>query len=256
MQLLPQHLWKNLKNFLLYNYYTSIGKYKYPNSILPKNYYRRIIEIDKILKTQELITIRRSKKKENEIFNDCGILRDDVIIDKDIPGLSMNLLGSKYKINYIKYVPKIKTKATEEWNGIEAVYISEFFKCYSVLDEYSAIFFNVSDLHNVNIPYNKKKDDSVIQILRKLSLKYEISENGQIKSEGKALVEHVPIYLNYWHLELKLLDFNGNQISKASNQFNKHIVSFMLLQYLKVKAVSNPRIVIPSISKIDYKKNS
>src|ERR1035437_2282444 len=130
-----QHLWKGLKNFFLLNYCRATKKFDYPNCILPKSKYQCLLNIDHILNKQDLYILRRSNKLEEETFNDLGILRDDTINDKELPGLSMNLLGGFFKIDYIKYVPKMGTKAVQVWKG-EKVYLYEFVNDYDIRNIY------------------------------------------------------------------------------------------------------------------------
>jgi len=71
-----------------------------------------LLDIDYLIDKQDLFILRRSSKTTEDTFNDLGILRDDIINTKEIPGLSMNLLGAYFKIEHIKYVPKIGTKCS------------------------------------------------------------------------------------------------------------------------------------------------
>ena len=81
------------------------GRLKYPLSILPKSQYIQRINIDKLYRDISLIIVRRSDKPKEEVFNKFGIMREDVITRGDIPGMSMNLLGGKFKYEHIRFNP-------------------------------------------------------------------------------------------------------------------------------------------------------
>ena len=251
MPLQFQLLWKDLKNFLICKFRLFTKGSFYPNSILPKLRYRRYINIDELIEKQQMVILRRSDKPVAETFNDLGILREDALVAKDLPGFSMNLLGANFKTPFIKYVPIINTKATERWNGIDKIYLADYINLYKIKEVWSPIFFKGSDMHNLEIPYTKSEDKSILKVLKKLHLKYEVSDST-INSSGKAIIKHVPTNLNYWHLELHLTNFNGDIIKKVSNQFDKDISGYLISHVLSVKGSQELNVAIDIIPKSFY----
>jgi hypothetical protein len=248
-------LWlRGFKNYLLYKFFFHIKGYTYyPSSILPKIKYCTKIDIDALLRHQELYILRRSNKTRSETFNELGILREDAILGKEIPGLSMNLLGAKFKAGFIKYVPHVKTRAVVNWDGSKTIYLSDFIGLYSTIEIYSPIFFRGSDIHNISIPYVKKENKELTRILGKLKLKYRLS-NGDVKATGRAVLEHVPTNLNYWHVEQCLLNFNDIAIPTLKNGFDKDISGYFIAHVLSVKALPDIDVQPTPLAKSSYER--
>jgi hypothetical protein len=77
---------------------------------------------------------------------------------------------------------------------------------------------------------------------------------GEIKASGKATIEHAPTNLNYWHVELSLLDFNSTPVKKIKNQFHKSLSGHILSHILSVKASSVLQEEPTPINKIFYSR--
>jgi len=255
MQQQPQTLWKDLKNFFLCKYLRCTGKLSYPHSILPKPKYKSIINIDDLQSHQELVVLRRSSKSKEESFNSIGNLRSDIIDEKEIAGLSMNLMGTFLKEEHIVFSPKMRTKAVERWPGLVKVYLSEFKSLYNILSTVSPIYYRVSDLHNITIPYKKQYDTEIEKVLKKLKLKFD-TDNLEFKANGQIQIEHAPTYLNYWHVELCLLDFNTNPVRKIKNQFHTSLASYVLSDILSVNGHSSLKEPVKPIHSCFYKLNN
>jgi len=207
------NLLKGLQNTLLCKYYQLRGKYNYPLSILPKKSYRHIIDIDNLLTEGDFFLVRRSDKSVNETFNELNILREDAILVKDVPGMSLNLLGGEFKSEHIMYSPK--DNGSKRWKGERVYFFIDFKKSYVILSNPVHIYFPVKKLHGKTFPYYRGKDDHTKKIISALNLKPE--QNGKYKFTGSSRITHDPTNLNYWHIELELKDDNGDRIKNASS---------------------------------------
>lgn len=245
-----QNLWKDLKNFLVCKYYRFQGTLSYPHSIIPKPLFRERINFGELLSRQIVYILRRSDKLKGETFNELGYLREDIIFRKDVPNMSMNLMGTFFKEQYLRFVPEMGTKATENWDGKSKVYLSEFINKYKTITNCSAIYFEAADLHNIDIPYSKPHDKEAEKLFK--TLKHQIVDNIII-ANSKTVLEHSPTYLNYWHIELSLLDFNSDPVKKIKNNFHKDSAGYFLLHVLSIKALPNLKSPLTPIKKSFYK---
>lgn len=211
---------------------------KYPSHILPKNKYEHLIDIDKLNRTQIIYVLRRSSKDFLDSFNVVGdtvILREDVIDKSEIPNMSLNLAGGKFKDNDLKYIPKINTRATEKWNGSEKIYLSEYLNCYKIADKFCPIYFDVSKIHKKEIPYQQGKTKDLRKLLKEMG-EDPIEINDKYQFSAIIEVSHEPINLNYWHVELKIKDFKKHEISSTKSAWVKELCEQTLKNILAVNA--------------------
>lgn len=254
MQQLLQTWWKDLKNFFHCKYLRLQGKLTYPHSILPKTNYKSLIDIDELHSHQELVVLRRSSKSKEDSFNSVGVLRNDIINERDIAGLSMNLMGSFFKEQYIKFAPTNNTKAVEKWPGLTKVHLSDFLTLYKTLPVVSPIYYSVSDLHNISIPYIKPNTKDIKDLLNNMNAKFEISGSNLVAS-GKILVTHEPTYLNYWHVELHLINLNSDPVERVKNNTHKVLANYIFEHILSVKGSYSYSKPVTAINSSFYKLN-
>lgn len=246
-----QTLWKVFKDILICNYYRLIRKRTYPRYILPKINYQPLIDIDALLNKQDLILLRRSDLPTKDVFNELGYLRDAIISIKDIPDLSMNLMGAFFKITNIRYIP-ISAKATTIWPGGIRVFLSDFLEDYKIIETCSPIFINAKDLHNIEIPFIKPFNKDSENLFKSLNYKHEIV-GSEIRSKGKSIIKHSPTYLNYWHVEIGLWDPNDSSINRGkSKKISEALSKFIIEHILSVKATPVINISLQKIPKSYY----
>lgn len=54
-------------------------------------------------------------------------------------------------------------------------------------------------------------------------------------------IKHVPVNLNYWHVELKVFDVLGNEVTRrVTNKWAKSSTKYILEHYLSVPLLEVP----------------
>jgi hypothetical protein len=247
-----QRLSKGLKNFLLFKY-SQLGKYQYPVSILPKAKYKKEINLDLLIADQDLYVLRRSDKTAKETFTESGFLYEDVLLQTNVPNMSMNILGRLFKAKYIKFRPLLKTNGGKDWDGNYSPKFSDLKNDFEKLKIYSPIFFKGADLNNIEIPCSREINNDSKNLMKQLKIKPD-EEDGNFILKGQAKLKHSPINLNYWHIELVITDYKKvpKKIMDISNTWNFDATYFLLTHILTIKALKEIPLSIPIISTNHY----
>jgi hypothetical protein len=226
--------WKEFRNICLCRLYIVLPNNIYPFIIIPKVSYIFPINIDELSQSGDFVIVRRSNKTEDKTFDEIGYLREDALISKidQFPNLSMNILGGKFKTKHIKYKAKIGI-ATERWNEKERVLLIDYRDKWETWSNAIPIYFSLNDIHNIEFPYLRDSNDKETKKLKEI---FSFLEQG-IKTRfiGKTFVEHEPIKLNYWHVELKLKDVRGDNIEKTDSAWKKTAAENALKDILLIK---------------------
>jgi hypothetical protein len=221
--------WKEFRNICLCKLYIVLPNKIYPFIIIPKVSYIFPINIDGLN-----VIVRRSNKTEDKTFDEIGYLREDALISKidQFPNLSMNILGGKFETKHIRYKAKIGI-ATERWNEKERVLLIDYKDKWETWSNAIPIYFLLNDIHNIEFPYLRNSKDEETKKLRKA---FSFLEQGdKTRFFGKTFVEHEPIKLNYWHVELKLKDIRGDNIKKTDSAWKKMAAENALKDILLIK---------------------
>src|ERR1700761_960813 len=167
-----QFLLRGLKSFFLCSCYRLSKKLTYPIRIIPKHCFKEEIDIENLQReVQKLFVLRRSEKPLEDLFHllgDIYILRSDALEDDDIPNMSMNLMGGKFEEKHAVYVPKMKTLGVEKWINKKRIYLDQFLNSYSVKRGITPIYFDVSKIHNIPVPYFRAKDSRATKLAEAL----------------------------------------------------------------------------------------
>jgi hypothetical protein len=168
------------------------------------------------LANYEFLLVRRTDKNPVDAFDENGFLRSDALIDelRDVPEMSMNLLGGLFELQHIKFIPK--QEASKKWTTPHKIKFRDYKNSFRVLNESYPIYFLFNDIHNQVIPYQRNSNDPKVQKLYK-KLKIPLTSNSLVDFEGKTVVSHEPINLNYWHIEFLLSDPKEEQEVKRKN---------------------------------------
>lgn len=235
---------QELINILIWKGLRLTGRLNYPLSILPKNHYMSKINIDTLCKDISPVVVRRSTKPKEDIFNKFGLMREDsdIISRSEIPGMSMNLLGSAFKYEYIKFNPI--GEGTKIWSGSERVSYFRYRQSFNVLPIATPIFFDVANLHDIEFPYKRNIDKEAVKLMGFLGIK-PLEIDGKFELFGKSYVKHEPTCLNYWHVEFQIKDVQDNLIEKAKSAWQKeaansalaHIQSSASSEYLNIPEI-------------------
>jgi len=233
-----QNLWKVLKDFFYYNYRCLLGKSRYPKSILPKQNYTPLLDFDVMSTQGEFFIIRRADVNCRDIFNEAGALKEGVLSSKDIPGLSMNLLGAFYLPKHIKF--RTINKGAESWLNNSKIYMSDFINDYTILNNFCAIIYKLNCLHNASVPFINEKNKVSDKFVKAFNLTPEII-GTKYKLEGKIRISHAPTNLNFWHVELDLIDATNIKITrKDDNAWARSSKRHILEHFLSVPMLEIP----------------
>lgn len=188
-------------------------------------------------KGADFFIVRRADVDCSDIFNEVGVLKDGAIRSKDVPGLSMNLLGSFYLLKHVKF--RTIGKGAQPWLNTK-IYMTDFINHYEVLNNFCPIIYKLNDLHNASVPFINKKNKDTDKFIKANNLMPEIIET-QYKLKGKIIIKHEPTNLNYWHIELKLLNALNQEVTKNNNLWEKSATSYVLEHFLSVPLLEVPK---------------
>lgn len=247
-------MWKALKDFFYYNFLCLLGKPRYPKSILPKQKFVPLLDIDAMATKGLLYIVRRADVNCDEALLETGILKDDIIKQRDVPGFSMNLLGSFYLLKHIKF--KAKSRGAFTWAQNTKIYMTDFIDDYEVVSVYCPLTYDLNTIHNAIVPFTSQATDKgmkkdVENYYKAWNLTPEIT-GTEYKFYGRMIIKHEPTNLNYWHVELKLFHPQNQEVTRTeNNQRVKSAETFVLENYLSLPLMELPN-DIHKIDKSDY----
>lgn len=205
---------KELTNFIKSKLLT--GNTNYPKAIIPVPGYKLSLDFD-LIETELILLVRRSNQSYAETYDEDGCLKEQAISPIEMPNMSLNLLGAKFKIKHIDYIQK--KHAADPWDG-KRVEISEIIKDIENKGSSIPIFIRHSDINNKSFPYQRPKEQlSQPQILLLESLGYNLNQTsalGLVPLEGSTKITHTPTMSNYWHVELKMMQSDGSEIIRKN----------------------------------------
>jgi hypothetical protein len=193
---------------------------KYPTKIVPKPNFRVSLDIDDLLKTYDLHFVRKSNLPKNKSFNTAGKLKSEAIDLERIPYLSSNLLGKYYQIKHLAFMAF--GSGAMIWKGQE-INIWNFYADYKYDDDYDPIIIPVNSLHRTPVPFKAPNDKANRQ---RFKLPFEPNVT-LLELEGESSIIHSPTILNYWHVELEIIDADSKPIKKSKGAFNSFACEFL-----------------------------
>lgn len=243
-------LLKSLKNIFLCKIYEINGKLDYPKKILPNPNYKKILDFDNITQVKNVFLLRRADMSFEDTFFKLGnqyFLKDDAIDYNRIPNLSTNLLGGGFKPDYSTFRIKRNTLAEKKWEG-DNVYLSDHVGSYTKVEGGCVVYLNANNLHNVAFPYNLNFNPDFhneVKNFQNVFSKNIISneKDEKIKLLGSTKVVHDPINLNYWHVELKVMDFAGKELKNASSKKHEQIAQHALNNLISINSFSSVNVI-------------
>jgi hypothetical protein len=229
----------SLKNFitiLLSRIQFHLKSNKFPKEIIPKVGFLSKIPIDELIERQNLIVIRRVDKSSDETFNTIGTLREDALIPKEIPFLSLNILGGAFKIHHSKY--KINKDGMERWDGNRKIKLFQFRDSFTEIDNYTIIFMDTSKINNQNFPYNQPKSTEINKEIANFFKHVGLPSlsGGEFNLEGKIKLLHDPLNLNYWHAELNIIDFKGDSMKFKRSKYIEKLCSEIIVNIICINS--------------------
>ncbi len=233
-------LLKDLTNTLILSLYWLGWQYKYPLEIIPKKNFFKSIDFNSIKESLNPVLVRRSNyPSELETFTKLGTLKEQAILKQDIPGMSLFLLGGLFKIEDIYY--RQKGKGDSDWSG-EKIFFCDYKKNddYEELESAIPIYFNFNDLNAISFPYEKSGNEAK-KFANSLGLK-PTSIDGTYLFTGNCNIKHVPVNLNYWHVELVLFDIEKKPIEDTKKKWSASAISQALGQITSIAFQITPSI--------------
>lgn len=214
----------------------------YPRQLLPKAEYRRRLDFNQLCSGVPTLTVVRRSDVAVCYLEGTRILEEDCITRR-VYDYSMNFVGGGFDAyEHIKY--RQTGVGNDSWDREVILSEEEIDSSYETIEVCYPIFFAVRDIHHITIPYkrhfNKKKD--MWQSLKPLSDEIEMQRydelwgkgNGCIDLKGEILVAHVPTMMNYWHVELKIIEKEGTgKAVKGSSVAWKESIRNHVVNYLR-----------------------
>lgn len=216
-----KYLSKISKHIFLYNYYRWFRNCDFPISILPKFNYVSLIDVQTLLKNQTVFIIRRSDKSSEDTFNELGKLRDDALLPKEIPFLSLNILGGLFKPEHSKF--RIIKEGGVRWRNKEFISIVNFLNDYQILENYCLVYIEANGVDSQDFPYSQPSHKDLDREVEKFFQHVDKPKviNGSYSFKGLSKLLHDPVNLNYWHMELNIFNYQGAPIQYKSNPYIK-----------------------------------
>lgn len=249
-----KYLPRILKDTFLYNFYKRVGKCDFPVSILPKINYVSVLDLQSLLHDQTVYIVRRSDKSYNDTFNDLGKLREDAITPKEIPFLSLNMLGGLFKPEHIRF--RVLNNGSNPWNNNDFISIFDFLNDFTLVDNYCIVYIEANGIDSQSIPYLQP---ATKDLTKEINIFFQhvdkpIISDGSYKLEGETKLLHDPINLNYWHLELNILDYKQNPIKYKSSRYIEAFCKKVIDDIICANSFSKLTI-IPEIPKNFYRQS-
>lgn len=215
-----QHLYKGLTNIFQNSFYWVWAKIGYPTIILPKSNYIDNINIDQISKQGKFLLVRRSEKPQNETFDELGLVREDAISLREIPGMSMNLIVGIFRPSHISF--NAKKPASNNW-GRETLFLWLKYIWYvEYKNPATPIFYELKSLHKKTFPYYKPNNTDFKKLCEAIKLTPKI-EGAKAKVEAESSIDHKPNKLNYWHIEFNINPIKGKDVEPLTKVKSKSL---------------------------------
>jgi hypothetical protein len=200
------HLWKILRNYLLCKLFLITGILKYPSSILPNATYVREIDINNLLIDSYFFVTRRFECLIGDLYDsELDILKSSAFILRDVPGMSMSILGAFFISEYNKFRPI--NEGQEIWADGSDVLLSDHINNYEIIEPFLSAYFPGNEIHDQSVPFFHSIEKQTVKLLVKDGQEPVVDKKeNKYKTFGKTLLKHAPTKLNYWHVELELHD--------------------------------------------------
>lgn len=204
--------------------------YCYPSCMVPYIGLKSDVKVDNLINVGDFAIARRSDRpySDNDIkqmADGCCIvrsdsdLREDPVLFKRVPSLSMTMLRQDYPICYAKYNLNMKPQE-DEW--IDSIVKPWKLKgCANMVEDCYLMVYLATNLHNQPIPYQRKFEkredaknvEDYYEDLKDALVHNRFTKKSFYKAIGQILLKHSPTLLNYWHYELKLKTSEGGFVN-------------------------------------------
>lgn len=231
-----------------------MNKVDYPVSLLPEIKY--ISKIDFILllaSNRNIYLIRRSDKSFEQTFallGDQYVLKSNAIEQNRLSRLSLNLLGSYFKEEHLKYSVHHRTAGGQKWISPEKVKIKKYLNDINQVEVGCPIYLHANNIDGTQIPYlypyNKETLKNVRDFQKKVIGKIlepvqdPITGNSNFELSGMIRIHHDPLILNYWHVEMLTHSYNNTEIkSESKHSWKDDFFRSVMNNVIKVNAYAS-----------------
>jgi hypothetical protein len=193
--------------------------FKYPFRLLPKKNYFEKIQTEKLFEDIDCYLVRRSNFDAIKTFINNEVIEKALFKeDNEMPGLSMNLLGAKFKENHIIFNPK--KIGSKPWTHFRSCfYLRELSELeIEIFNNSCPIFFKINDLNGYKISFERGTKE-LNDILKRKASSSGSKNNGKEILDGEVEVMHKPTNLNYWHIEFNF--YTGYSINGEKNYMKR-----------------------------------
>lgn len=249
--------------------------HKYPKSIIPQKTFKRRMDFGKLIDLYPDLLVLRQIKGALEDYMDeqsDGTKKlTDRIFSGTVQNLSMNLLGSRFKLKYMSIRPK-SDRACKDWEGSNVLFsLNE--DDYIIDEHCSFVCFRAKDIHNTSYPFpirfnneieynemldrNKSviEDDIDFTIEEKIINKF-IDKDTPIDVQVIEKLVHRPIMLNYWHITLDTRRPDSSPFimpdEKLTSRDKRQLKAFK--QHIMMHLILDIKDIPYNLKRKDYKK--
>jgi hypothetical protein len=243
-------LWRALIDILHRKYLKLAGKPVYPYIILPKPSFVNPINFDTLFQESDVILTRRVDLEIEEVYDPVSeTLKSSVFAKQDIPGMSLNILGGLFQVDFNQY--KTTGTASDEWNNCP-VYLTDYLKDYQIItSNFTSIYFKSSDLHHIDVPFIREQNHDSIKFYASLNRTPDMI-NGKYQLNGNLFLEHKPTNLNYWHAELAFIDVEGHRVDRKIKASQKKAADYVIDHILCVAGNVLVPVSFPPVNRSHY----
>lgn len=181
----------------------------YPIEIIPKSYYSRRIDLEKVLAHSGCFYVCRTVYSPiediiSEDFDGNKILDIDAF-KEHVVGLSVNMMGGHYNESHLVYFTRMKHPSSEDWKG-QTIKLTDFVGGFDRHPQAYPIYYSSEVLHRQPVRHSFFKPDKG----RKQSLKESFGDScdeifgDEWRTQCEIFIAHKPTNLNYWHMQLEM----------------------------------------------------
>lgn len=196
---------------------------KYPKRVFPRIRFRKILDIDQLLKSYPDFLVVRMVSGSHAEYT-CQVDGDSQFLPKvfgdRMPNLSMNIAGGLFdtdKERHLRFLPN-PGPPTEPWlGGVVDRHICDNVDSYRIVSPCFGLCFYARKVHKKTFPFfmhfdsEKQRDDYVTRIesVSRIDEEKDMKLVGRFNEKEKKAevhpfirVNHAPTKANYWHAAL------------------------------------------------------
>ena len=239
-------------------------EWKYLRFILPHEGYKPRMDMNGLLAKERSLTVVRRSPVPFELIGPRGDLLSEDCVTENIFNYSMNLLGGEFQVG-LHLAIRQKGRGVDDWDGETFLSDEEIAVCWELVDASYPIYYRVSDLQNVEIPYKKRigkeseykalQDQMIAQDVRAAMSVWDPAD-PVVSFKGFMRVNHAPTLMNYWHVTLDVYESFAPEkpLKKSKSAWNAEIRGYVF-DYLRRYYLHETEVVAYTIAPCWFMKN-